>query len=708
MIPSIPGKENGKVITTTKYDAKLAPLFNAAENGNMRAAKEWVDGGNPVFNPASKRESVLVLSVRKGFFSLAELFLDCGDWREYQDELDDSLRCAIENKHLDCIRLLLDRGADPDAPPWYSIFATHSRELAGLFFDAGKNSEGFESALDDIESGLARAIKERLPSRPDLEAPILRKMCECLGDVWRHTPDPERISSYSETRLLHDEQVRKHAERVFGLLKWTGVDTRKPFEDEYGEQTLLLREAVVWGSITQIRALAPKADDLPVIRGAIQERIARMDDKLLALFLKIGWKINDREDGTSSLLALAMEKGDFRRIMLCVKNGAKAGSPPGKVLRNLRRCMYEGKPGPPQGIVLALRKILARRDLEAVLEHPDAKKLLGAGVDNVLDRLYLDPRPVSRDEILERMEAAKQELRALEWSKYGKEFRVWCHRSDRTPDPEWMKPLLTREKKLYWFKGYEGSKPTRNWALLVVNELFGELQEAGAVISFPFEPRGQYDRDDRPKVRTAIAMHGETMYFTVREIEIHPKWYQLREEDSRYYSDATHSGRLKIVLHGDRGNPSDIASETELFQFRGRIRKIAASIEKLLAAEHRRTLAREEEERRREEEEARERKEWLANLEQRRRQEAEAARKAALEAALREQLLKIRREENERYGTLLKMARRREERARILGFLEDLRKEWAQSGMSDARRAWLESSRALLDKLNPAGAEGLP
>ena len=52
------------MIVTTKYDAKLAPLFDAVENGNLRAAKEWVDGGNPVYNPESKRESALVLSVR--------------------------------------------------------------------------------------------------------------------------------------------------------------------------------------------------------------------------------------------------------------------------------------------------------------------------------------------------------------------------------------------------------------------------------------------------------------------------------------------------------------------------------------------------------------------------------------------------------------------------------------------------------------------
>lgn len=692
------------MIIATKYDAKLEPLFAAVENGNMRAVKDWVDDGNPVYNPDSKHESVLALSVRKGFFSLAEFFLDCGDWRKYQDELDSALKIAIGDKHLDCIRLLLDRGANPNAPEWYAIFATHSRELAGLFFDAGKDADGFECALDGIETGLARAVKESLPSRPELEVPILRKMYECLKDVWRHSPDPERLSSYSEYRLEHDEMARKHAERVFGLLKWTGVNTRRPFEDEYGEEMNLLREAVIRGSIVQIRALAPKADDLPAICEAIRERVGRMDDKLVELFLKIGWKINDREDGTSSLLEMALEKCDFPRIMLCVKNGAKTGNPPQKVLGKLRQALY-GEKEPPQGIVLALSKILRRRDLEMVLTHPDAKKRLGANVDNVLDRLYLDSRPVSRDEILEKLAAAKQELKTLEWSKYGKEFRVWCHRSDRTPDPEWVKAILKREKQLYDFRGYEGSKATRNWALVVVNALFKELQAAGAKITFPIEPRGPYDKGERPVVRTAISMNGETMYFVVREIEIHPKWYQLREEDSRYYSDATHSGRLKIVLHGNRGCPSDIASETELFQFRGQCKKLVASIEKFFAREHRQRLAREEEERKREEEEIRRNKEWLESYEQRRRNEAEAARKAAQEAALREQLLKIRREENERYATLLKMARRREERTLISAFLDDLQQEWTQSGMSPERQKWLESSRALLDKLNPAAAK---
>lgn len=695
------------MLIATKYDAKLEPLFAAVENGNMRSVKEWVDGGNPIYNPDSKYESTLALSVRKGFFSLAELFLDCGDWREYQDELDSALRIAVGNKHLDCIRLLLDRGADPNAPEWYAIFATHSRDLADLFFEAGKNAEGFEGALDGIETGLARAVKERLPSRPELEEPILRKMCECLKDVWRHSPDPKRLSSYSEYRLEHDERERKHAERVFGLLKWTGVDTRRTFEDEYGEKTNLLREAVVWGSIAQIRSLSPKADDLPAMGGAIRERIGRMDDKLLELFLKIGWKINDREDGTSSLLGLALEQCDFPRIMLCVKNGAKTGSPPKKVLGKLRQALY-GERHPPQGIVLALRKILGRSDLETVLTHPDAKKLLGANVDNVLDRLYLDPRPVSWDEILEKLAPVKQELRTLEWSKYGKEFRVWCHRSDRTPDPEWVKAILQREKQLYFFKGYEGSKATRNWALVVVNALFKELRTAGAKITFPLELRGPYDTRDRPSVQTAISMHGETLYFVVKEIAIHPKWYQLREEDSRYDGEAMHSGRLKIVLHGDRGYPSDIASETELFQFRGQCQKIAASIEKLFAEEHRSRLAREEEERRREEEAIRERKEWLETCAQRRKMEAEAARKAAQEEALRERLLKIRREENERYESLLKMARRREERALILAFLDDLQTEWTQSGMDAEKRNWLESSRALLDKLNPADAKVSP
>ena len=60
-------------ILTTQYDAKLEPLKEAVESGNSDFLRRWLEEGQPICNPESKRESLLSVAVKSRQFSMLEL-----------------------------------------------------------------------------------------------------------------------------------------------------------------------------------------------------------------------------------------------------------------------------------------------------------------------------------------------------------------------------------------------------------------------------------------------------------------------------------------------------------------------------------------------------------------------------------------------------------------------------------------------------------
>ena len=69
-------------IPTTQYDAKLEPLKEAVESGNSDFLRRWLEKGQPICNPESKRDSLLSVAVKSRQFSMLEMLLGAGNWRE--------------------------------------------------------------------------------------------------------------------------------------------------------------------------------------------------------------------------------------------------------------------------------------------------------------------------------------------------------------------------------------------------------------------------------------------------------------------------------------------------------------------------------------------------------------------------------------------------------------------------------------------------
>ena len=107
-------------IPTTQYDAKLEPLKEAVESGNSDFLRRWLEKGQPICNPESKRDSLLSVAVKSRQFSMLEMLLGAGNWREeYPRALSRALGEAVRSKQIDIVRLLLANGASVESVPWW-------------------------------------------------------------------------------------------------------------------------------------------------------------------------------------------------------------------------------------------------------------------------------------------------------------------------------------------------------------------------------------------------------------------------------------------------------------------------------------------------------------------------------------------------------------------------------------------------------------
>ena len=121
--------------------SEVEPLLMLCAKGKLYEVEQWIDAGRPIqYSPPvdrklQRKDTPLMIAVRRGFHSLAALLLANG-----YDPSGDYYECispAVWAKDHDMIDLLLRFGADPNAVDFCEVLETCDRALMDRFVVAG-------------------------------------------------------------------------------------------------------------------------------------------------------------------------------------------------------------------------------------------------------------------------------------------------------------------------------------------------------------------------------------------------------------------------------------------------------------------------------------------------------------------------------------------------------------------------------------------
>jgi len=494
------------MLTTTPYDEKLKPLIKAVSDGNLDLVRKWIESGEPLYNPKSRSASVLDVAAESGFFSMLELLLSVGGWEQYARALNSALEEAVQIPHVDNARLLLDHGADPNSVGWYSIFASHKRDLVTVFLEHKKDTSDIDEGIGEAEWGTARALRDWLENDRTMEVPLLRKMIELLDEIYENS-----IWYIGQTDYKQMEEqaiVAKRAERVFSLIRWTGVDTRRSIvvEEEEGTKDSVFAAVVRKGTRNQLRSLGREESDAKLLNVAARD-MEWCDEAKADYMCKCGLVINDREDGTSSLLLLHFRKRNESIVMYLAERGAKMPTIGAETLKEWQNHFYKySKPKP--GILLALAKVLTPDQMAIAIHGSKAREVFGADEETIVEDLYDSDKSQSPDAFIRCMDKVKAAIKGATIHPLARKFRGYCLQADREPYSPEIVRFLGHQVKMCNFRGNECSKEIRPWVVCVLNQFIPRCIERGAKFRFE-EIKDEYRyRNDRPDVDFIVKIDG--------------------------------------------------------------------------------------------------------------------------------------------------------------------------------------------------------
>jgi len=492
--------------------------------------------------------------------------------------------------------------------------------------------------------------------------------------------------------------VAKRAERVFSLIRWTGVDTRRSIvvEEEEGTKDSVFAAVVRKGTRNQLRSLGREESDAKLLNVAARD-MEWCDEAKADYMCKCGLVINDREDGTSSLLLLHFRKRNESIVMYLAEHGAKMPTIGAETLKEWQNHFYKySKPKP--GILLALAKVLTPDQMAIAIHGSKAREVFGADEETIVEDLYDSDKSQSPDAFIRCMDKVKAAIKGATIHPLARKFRGYCLQADREPYSPEIVRFLGHQVKMCNFRGNECSKEIRPWVVCVLNQFIPRCIERGAKFRFE-EIKNEYCyRDDRPDVDFIVKIDGYDVPLVFREGKIKPKAYLLREA----ISGDVYSGKLQFCHRLGRSlrAPEAVLSERKYLWFQDHIEEMVdglfAVVEKKKRADLREKERQERFERERLEREqvAREREakrlaeERLRAEEARRHREEVAAieaRKAAEEKLFNEVVLK---------------AKVAEDCYRVRTYLNELRKTMENLDAEERAKmqSWLEGVEAVLEQ----------
>jgi hypothetical protein len=264
-----------------KLPDDLKELCSLCRAGKLFAVQQWIRGGRPHrMPPGNFATSPIRTAIESGFHSLVEVLL-----REEavdQEEKNDALIRAIDNRNVDLVELLTQYGADPRTVDFDTVLWSRHPQIMRWFVANGL----------DLECGYPIANAFRYKHR------------EFLG-VYMSLRDTVPTARRQATIALRYHAADGNLKWV-SLLLWAGADPRLPVPrmedsdvDEEDVETALVA-AVRRGQFDVVKRIGidPTRDDVTAL---INEYCFWPNPALLEFLIKLGADVRNTAGDNSAM-----------------------------------------------------------------------------------------------------------------------------------------------------------------------------------------------------------------------------------------------------------------------------------------------------------------------------------------------------------------------------------------------------------------------
>jgi hypothetical protein len=281
---------NGSAPAATSSQAKsleeIAPLLAMCRAGRFFDVQAWIAAGRPVDLPPKGKGtqpfSPLIIAIRSGFHSLAEVLLRSGaDPRGAG--LSGPINQSIKLQRLDLVQLLVAHGADPLAADMQLVWETWKQELIEFFLDRGAEAGGGRSLAlalcnrNRIALTVCKRYLERVPSFQEQANIALRYHCKGENLQW--------------VAMLLRAGADPYAE---------GPDEPRDMRDRRGDSALEI--AALNGHEKVFRMRQVKLDpERPELIDVAKSAISGAENGILKKIIQSGLRLNDQQEGSCSL-----------------------------------------------------------------------------------------------------------------------------------------------------------------------------------------------------------------------------------------------------------------------------------------------------------------------------------------------------------------------------------------------------------------------
>jgi hypothetical protein len=397
----------------------------------------------------------------------------------------------------------------------------------------------------------------------------------------------------------------------------------------------------------------------------------------MELLVKCGLIINDLPDGTSSLLLEYVKCARFETVLFLINNGAKLTPVEDADLKYLRQKLF--RDGFPDGIFLALAKVLPVDQIRYLLKHSKTNDILGDKPETIIRNLYDTSNSELPDTFDTLLNEVQEKLKSIKLHPIAVRYRRYCNKSDKKKLPY---PFL-QDIQEYCFNSLHASKKIRPWIILLLNDLIPELEKRGVKFTFEEQQTRAWSKIIDVDFYALIRTHKIPIEF--HEKETSPKRYLSREK-----SGDSHIGKLQFCHRFD-GCKNILATEKTFLQFQEKIEYLADRLMSVADKEDKR-----EEERR-----LRHEKYELERLEEQRERE----RKEKLEEHRTINKLKVKemiQEEEGFFKDISKKAKAFEKCRLMRHYIEALKNEWeSENELNDEQKEWLIFAELLINRHDP-------